>query len=85
MPPLRMAGLTDVRFQDLRQTWASWHRQARTSYDELKNLGGWKSRSVVDRYAKFATENLTVAAARIEQSKQQDNMIRLSRLHHGQK
>jgi len=45
---------------------ASWHRQAGTSCDELKDLGGWKSRSMVDRYAKFATEHLTVAASRIE-------------------
>jgi len=37
-----------------------------TSCDELKDLGGWKSRVMVDRYAKFGTEHLTVAAARIE-------------------
>lgn len=61
------AGLSDLRFHDLRHTWASWHRQVGTSCDELKDLGGWKSRQMVDRYAKFATENLTVAAARIEQ------------------
>jgi hypothetical protein len=60
------AGLTDLRFLDLRHTWASWHRQAGTSCDELKDLGGWKTRSMVDRYAKFATENLVAAAARIE-------------------
>jgi len=46
--------------------WASWHRQAGTSCDELKDLGGWKTRTMVDRYAKFATDNLTAAAARIE-------------------
>jgi len=60
------AGLSDLRFHDLWHTWASWHRQAGTSCDELKDLGGWKSRSMVDRYAKFATEHLTVAASRIE-------------------
>lgn len=60
------AGLKDFRFHDLRHTWASWHRQAGTSCDELKDLGGWKSRHMVDRYAKFATENMAVAAARIE-------------------
>ena len=41
------------RFHDLRHTWASWHRQAGTSCDELKDLGGWKSRIMVDRYASF--------------------------------
>lgn len=60
------ASLDDFRFHDLRHTWASWHRQAGTSCDELKDLGGWKSRVMVDRYAKFATEHLTVAASRIE-------------------
>jgi integrase len=60
------AGIKDLRFHDLRHTWASWHRQAGTSCDELKDLGGWKSRQMVDRYAKFATENMAVAAARIE-------------------
>jgi integrase len=63
---LRKAGIDDFRFHDLRHTWASWHRQAGTSCDELKDLGGWKSRVMVDRYAKFATEHLAVAAARIE-------------------
>jgi integrase len=63
---VKEAGFTDLRFHDLRHTWASWHRQAGTSCDELKDLGGWKSRQMVDRYAKFATEHLTVAAARIE-------------------
>jgi len=62
----REAGIADFRFHDLRHTWASWHRQAGTSCDELKDLGGWKSREMVDRYAKFATDNLAKAAARIE-------------------
>ncbi|MFJ3048260.1 integrase [Herbaspirillum chlorophenolicum] len=62
---LAKAGIEDFRFHDLRHTWASWHRQAGTSCDELKELGGWKSRQMVDRYAKYATEHLTVAAARI--------------------
>jgi len=68
----------------LRHTWASWHRQAGTSTDELKDLGGWKSRVMVDRYAKFGTEHLTAAAARIER-KGGKNVISLSRFCHGQK
>lgn len=63
---LAAAGIRDFRFHDLRHTWASWHRQAGTSCDELKELGGWKSREMVDRYAKYATEHLAVAATRIE-------------------
>jgi len=65
---LHKADIVDFRFHDLRHTWASWHRQAGTSCDELKDLGGWKSRVMVDRYAKFATEHLAIAAARIEGS-----------------
>ena len=63
---LRKAGIEDFRFHDLRHTWASWHRQAGTSTDELKDLGGWKSSVIIDRYARFATEHLAVAAARID-------------------
>ncbi len=63
---LAKAGIKDFRFHDLRHTWASWHRQAGTSCDELKDLGGWKTRQMVDRYAKFATEHLAAAASRIE-------------------
>jgi hypothetical protein len=37
-----------------------------TSCDELKDLRGWKSRVMVDRYAKLATEHQAAAAARIE-------------------
>jgi integrase len=62
----KRANLPDFRFHDLRHTWASWHRQAGTSCDELKELGGWKSRVMVDRYAKFASEHLASAASRIE-------------------
>ncbi len=77
----RQAGITDFRFHDLRHTWASWHRQAGTSCDELKDLGGWKSRVMVDRYAKFATEHLTAAAERIERGRDK-NVIDLSRFCH---
>jgi hypothetical protein len=47
-------------------------------------LGGWKSRVMVDRYAKFATEHLSVAAARIERGRDR-NVIELSRFCHGTK
>jgi integrase len=82
---LKKAGIEDFRFHDLRHTWASWHRQAGTSCDELKDLGGWKTRSMVDRYAKFATENLLSAASRIERGGNGRNVIALSRFSHGQK
>ena len=75
---VKRAGLTDFRFHDLRHTWASWHRQAGTSTDELKDLGGWKSRVMVDRYAKFGTEHLSAAASRIESDRPKGNVVALS-------
>ena len=78
---VRKAGLSDLRFHDLRHTWASWHRQAGTSTGELKELGGWKSRVMVDRYAKFAMHHLVAAAARIE-SKCAENVPKLARFRH---
>jgi integrase len=78
---VRLADLGDLRFHDLRHTWASWHRQAGTSTDELKELGGWKSRSMVDRYAKFATDHLAAAATRIE-SDRAANVPGMARLRH---
>ncbi len=80
---VKKAELVDFRFHDLRHTWASWHRQAGTSCDELKDLGGWKSRVMVDRYAKFATEHLAVAASRVESVRRGDNVVHLSRFSHG--
>lgn len=79
---LARAGLVDLRFHDLRHTWASWHRQAGTSCDELKDLGGWKSRQMVDRYAKYSTEHLSAAASRIENGRG-GNVIEMSRFCHG--
>ena len=32
----------------------------------IKELGGWRSRDMVDRYAKYATTHLAAAAVRIE-------------------
>jgi len=84
MNAIQKAGVEDFRFHDLRHTWASWHRQAGTSCDELKDLGGWKTRSMVDRYAKFATENLAAAASRIEQGRG-GNVVQLARFCHVQK
>jgi integrase len=76
---LDKSGLEDFRFHDLRHNWASWHRQAGTSCDELKELRGWKTRSVVDQYAKFATEHLAKAANRLNHFGK-DNVIGMSRL-----
>ncbi len=59
------AGITDFRWHDLRHTWATWQRQAGTPTYELQKLGGWKSATMVERYAHLAPDNLSVAAGRI--------------------
>jgi integrase len=45
------AGLTGLRWHDLRHTWASWHVQAGTPITHLQEMGGWASYSMVLRYA----------------------------------
>ena len=70
------AGIEDFRFPDLRHAWAPGHPQAGTSCDERKDLGGWKSRVMVDRYAKYATEHLAVAATRIQRVRD-ENVVNL--------
>lgn len=72
----------DFRFHNLRHTWASRHRQSGTSCDELKELGGWKTRSIVDRYAKFAKEHLAKVANPIDHYSI-DNVVEMSRFCHG--
>lgn len=62
---LERAGIKDFRWHDLRHTWASWHRQSGTSTPELKHMGGWKSDSMVERYAHLAPEGLQIAADRL--------------------
>lgn len=47
----RRAGLEHLRWHDLRHTWATWHVLAGTSLDVVQDLGGWKTRIMVRRYA----------------------------------
>lgn len=63
---LQRAGIEDFRWHDLRHTFATWHRQAGTPTYELQRLGGWKTQSMVERYAHLAPEGLQVAANRLD-------------------
>lgn len=63
---LKRAGIEDFRWHDLRHTWASWHRMHGTPTHELKQLGGWKSNEMVERYAHLSPEHLSAAAARLD-------------------
>ncbi len=48
---VKRAGLEGFRFHDLRHTWAAWHTLAGTPPIILKELGGWSSLAMVERYA----------------------------------
>jgi integrase len=56
------AGLAGFRFHDLRHTWASWQLQAGTPLGHLQQMGGWKSFSMVQRYAHLAPGHLAAYA-----------------------
>jgi len=64
---LEVAGLVDLRWHDLRHTWASWLRQSGVSLDRLQELGGWKSVEMVQRYAHLNVSHLAQHAFVIEQ------------------
>jgi integrase len=63
---LKRAGIEDFRWHDLRHTFATWHREAGTPTHELQRLGGWKTQSMVERYAHVAPEGLQLAASRLD-------------------
>ncbi len=52
------AGIFDFRWHDLRHTFPTRHREAGTPTHELQRLGGWKTQSMVERYAHVAPEGL---------------------------
>jgi integrase len=62
---LARAEIKDFRWHDLRHTWASWHVQNQTSLQELQQLGGWSSFTMVLRYAHLSSSHLRDAASRI--------------------
>lgn len=55
---LKRAGITDFRWHDLRHTWASWLRQNDVPTWVLQELGGWKSETMVRRYAHMSVKHL---------------------------
>jgi len=63
---LKRAGITDFVWHDLRHTWAAWHVMNGTSLQELQQLGGWKSYSMVLRYAHLAPEHLAKVANNVK-------------------
>lgn len=62
---LTRAGIEDLRWHDLRHTWATWHRRAGTPTHELQRLGGWRTAAMVERYAHLSPDHLAESAARL--------------------
>jgi len=56
---LKKSGIADFRFHDLRHTWASWHVQNRTPLMALKEMGGWETLEMVNKYAHLSGEHLS--------------------------
>ncbi|MDU4301259.1 MAG: site-specific integrase [Eikenella corrodens] len=65
---LDRAGIADFRWHDLRHTWASWLVQQGTPLAALKEMGGWESVEMVQRYAHLAPEHLSQHARLIDSS-----------------
>lgn len=63
---LRRAGIEDFRFHDLRHTWASWLIQSGVPLLALKQMGGWESLDMVQRYAHLSTKHLNDHAGQID-------------------
>lgn len=54
----KKAGIARLRFHDLRHTWASWHVQSGTTLSVLRELGGWESVAMVQKYAHLNSDHL---------------------------
>lgn len=62
---LRRAGVKDFTPHDCRHTWATWHYMANRDISALMTLGGWKSPSMVFRYAHINTSHLAPSQAKV--------------------
>jgi integrase len=58
----RLVGIEDFHWHDLRHTWASWHVQRGTPLMVLKELGGWKTLAMVQKYAHLAPSHIAAHA-----------------------
>ncbi|KWF09567.1 tyrosine-type recombinase/integrase [Burkholderia pseudomultivorans] len=76
---LKRAGIRDFRWHDLRHTWASWHVQRGTPLQVLKELGGWETLEMVQRYAHLSADHL---AQWVQSHTQTAQVIELSAKQH---
>lgn len=61
----KRAGITDFSPHDCRHTWATWHYRANRDLTALMELGGWKTPSMVMRYAHVNTSHLAGSIGQI--------------------
>lgn len=78
---VKRAGLEGFRFHDLRHTWAAWHVLNGTPPIQLKELGGWQSLAMVERYGALNPAHLAEWAgnARPYRSRHSGAVMRLKR------
>ena len=53
----KAAGLADIKFHDLRRTWASWHLMNKTPMEVVVKLGGWANSAVVEKHYGHLSES----------------------------
>jgi integrase len=63
------AGVPDLLFHDLRRTGARNLRRAGVHEGVIMKIGGWKTRSVFERYAIVAQEDIRDAMAKLERQR----------------
>ena len=63
---LKKAGIDDFRFHDLRHTAASQMYMSGWDIKLIKEIGGWKTLAMVDRYSHLTTEHKRVAMLQYE-------------------
>lgn len=59
-------GIADFHWHDLRHTWASWHVQRGTPLMVLKELGGWETLEMVQKYAHLAPSHMAQHAETVK-------------------
>ncbi len=65
MAACRRAGIKDFHPHDCRHTWATWHYAANRDLAALMALGGWRTVSMVLRYAHVNVSNLAPGIMRL--------------------
>ncbi|EUD08511.1 tyrosine-type recombinase/integrase [Providencia alcalifaciens] len=70
------AGIVNFTFHDLRHTWASWHAQSGTPLMVLKEMGGWETLEMVQKYAHFSGQHLTKYSSNVTISTQSNSEAR---------